>query len=198
MVDSCTWSSICRRLECSLSDITLPIERFADLRGFPYDEGKELNGILSYLTQVGMGNVHNKKVVNITSSGDMMNKCYQLADFGWSEWWGSSDVVDPWVRFDFQKREIWIESYTIRSHRGPSWMLQWELQGSSDGENWVTLDERNTNELASEWAVKTFECFEQKSPRFFRYIRLQNVGKNAAGRNHLVLGNIEFFGTLKE
>jgi hypothetical protein len=196
-VTSQTWDSVCRRLVSGLCNTTLPKYRFADLHGFPLREGEELCGILDALSKLFQGNVDTKGAVQITSSGDMMNKCRQVADAGWKEWWGSTDLMNSWICFDFKDRAVWLDQYAIKSHKGPSWLLQWKLEGSLDGCDWVTLDKRNTSDLASEWAVKTFNCGVEGGVRFFRYIRLRQTGKNAVQRNHLVFCNIEFFGTLR-
>jgi hypothetical protein len=38
--------------------------------------------ILAHLTSVCRGNIHEKGVVTIASSGNMYHKCYQVADHG--------------------------------------------------------------------------------------------------------------------
>jgi hypothetical protein len=190
------WSSVCRRLRCELSGRELYEPRF---RGScPYVEGHEFEGIIHDLTAKYGGNVHEKGIVNITSSGDGRNKPYQVADHDWNDAWHSTRMQDAWICFDFKRQRLALSHYTLRSGgSSANFPVSWVLEGSNDGTNWTGVDSRNTQELKDNHKVKTFESSQNRS-RFFRYFRLKHVGRDSSDQNHLVLASVEFFGNLRE
>jgi hypothetical protein len=44
--------------------------------------------------------------------------------------------------------------------------------------------------------TKVFGCESSSVSQFYRYIRLTQTGKSSCECNYLMLGNIEFFGTM--
>jgi hypothetical protein len=80
---------------------------------------------------------------------------------------------------------------------GSNHLLKWELSGSEDGNMWVIVDRKETNDLNDNYVTKTFSCNVERSyADFYRYIRLQQTGKNSSGSDYLQLANIEFFGSM--
>jgi hypothetical protein len=197
-MDQRVWGSICRRLRCELSDRKRSEPRFyAEPRLYHYVAGHEFEGIINALTKECGGNVHDKGIVNITSSGDYKNRASQVADHGWNGYWSTQNTPNSWICFDFKEKNISLERYTLKSDGGGHYLVQWEIEGSNDGTTWTRVDRRNTQELRSSYIVKGFECSSENRSKFFRYIRLRQSGINAANCNHLMLCNIEFFGILK-
>jgi hypothetical protein len=192
--ESPVWSSICRRLRCEVVDRKLMSSRYNCFESYDYKVPVEFNGIICGLTKRCGGNVHEKGVVEITSSSEGRHKPCQLADYGWQDYWYSNDVPNSWVCFDFKKMSICLNHYTLKSADHPYFLLQWELEGSNDKQTWTSLDRRNTRELAGKYLVKTFEC---EKVNFYRFIRLRQTGPNSVGLHCLLLSNIEFFGDVK-
>jgi hypothetical protein len=83
----------------------------------------------------------------------------------------------------------------LKSGGGGHYLIRWEVEGSSDGRTWTTLDRRNSHDLRG--AVRTFECSKENELKSFRYIRLRQTGMNSGGNDALMLCNVEFFGNLK-
>jgi hypothetical protein len=171
---------------------------------FVYKPGEEFNGILSHLTKSCGGNVHEKGVVNITSSGDERNMCSQVADHGWNDYWYSHDAPASWICFDFKDKSLSLRHYTLKSGGNPYQpFVHWEIEGSNDGSptgTWKSLDSRNayvTKDFSGTFVVKSYSCTHVNSNEFFRFIRMRQSGKNMYGKDYLMLCNIEFFGTIK-
>jgi hypothetical protein len=162
-----------------------------------YREGQEFGGILSHLRTECGGNVHEKGIVSITSSGEVpcAKRCWQVTDPDWRSWWYTRNAPNSWIQFDFKERTIHLDHYTLKSDTDRWFPLMWNIEASRDGKTWVTLDTRNTRELASRGAVKTFEC-NSPSSEFFRYIRLRQTGKNGGGDDDLFLTAVDFFGAM--
>jgi hypothetical protein len=93
-----------------------------------------------------------------------------------------------------------VTNYTIKSdgHSGHH-LLQWALSGSVDGHTWITLDQRNTQDLNANYVVKSYACESVQSPApFFRFIRLTQYGVDSSGWQHLLLSKLELFGFVAE
>jgi hypothetical protein len=75
-------------------------------------------------------------------------------------------------------------------------LVQWEIEGSEDGNEWEHIDARSTQDLNGQYLTKTFKC-SSPGTRFYRYIRLIQIGRNLATNDYLMLCNIEFFGRFR-
>jgi hypothetical protein len=205
-IDEGLWSSICRRLCCEVCDQKLSKPRFVCCgnkmsgpgRDFPYIEGHPFRGIIHEMTKQCGGNIHEKGVVNITSSGDQRNLPFQVANHGWNNNWCSYNEPNSWICFDFKDRSVALNRYTLKSNPyADSDFVSWVIEGSNDGSNWTTLDERNTRDLNGPGIVKTYLCSNDCS-EFFHYIRMRQTGRNSINHDRLTLTNIEFFGRVRE
>jgi hypothetical protein len=93
-----------------------------------------------------------------------------------------------------------LTGYTFKSDgtHGSSWhLLQWKIEGSANGTDWEKIDARITRDLNGSFVTKVFTCSQVGDPRFYRYIRITQTGKNSGGTDHFMLCNVEFFGTLR-
>jgi hypothetical protein len=168
------------------------------------------SGIFSHLTTECGGNVHEKGVVNITTSGngkllgDGRSNPLKVVDHGSGGAWFSENAPNSWICFEFKRHSISLKNYTLKSspfdpgHWHPR---EWVIEGSNDGSIWEVVDRRNTQELNGKSIVKTFGCSGAESSTFFRFIRLRQTGKSChsgIARDILSFANIEFFGTLQD
>ncbi|KZN44939.1 basic secretory protein-like protein [Pseudoalteromonas luteoviolacea] len=96
-----------------------------------------------------------------------------------------------WISYQFDQPQR-ITSYTLTSaNDAPSRDPQdWQLQGSSDGVNWYTLDTRNNQSFGARYQTKQFNV---PNPQAFQFVRL-NVTANH-GANILQLAEVEMFGS---
>jgi hypothetical protein len=191
------WSSLCRRLRSPISISSLPCSRF---RGwvFELDSSRRFEGgIISHLTPKSGENVHTLGIVSITASSSSRNQCYQVADYEWKDYWNSSSASGSWIQFDFKDRRISVSDYTIKSDgHGGSHLRHWSVEGSTDGQSWVSLDRRDTSDLNGDYIVRSYHCTLSDAKSFFRYIRLIQTGTNSSNYHQLQLCNLEFFGSL--
>jgi hypothetical protein len=155
-------------------------------------------------SQVG-GNVHEKGVVNITSSSDYDSSygCWNVADHGSDNIWNSQNIADSWICFEFKRHSVSLKNYTLKSYNGSQGShhpREWVVEGSKDGSTWDNLGSQNTEELNGPSIVKTFNCSSAKSSEFFRFVRLRQTGRNCLSSreyHYFVLQAVEFFGTLQ-
>jgi hypothetical protein len=156
------------------------------------------SGLISYLRELCSGHVHEKGVVEITCSSNGRNHCWDVVNYDWNDYWHTNNSPNSWIQFDLKDWVVSLSHYSLKSDGyGIHHLVQWELSGSRDGNTWVVLDRKQTNDLNGNYITKTYSCnSEQSSADFCRYIRLQQTGKNSSGCDYLMLANIEFFGLI--
>jgi len=109
----------------------------------------------------------------------------------------TNDDRRAWFAIDLG---VWIhpKAYTLRHARGygRSAVRSWQLQGSKDGVNWVTLSEHvNDERLGEPGSTATWTLEGESSGQGFRHVRIQQMGKNASGQTHyLSISGFEIYG----
>jgi hypothetical protein len=156
-------------------------------------------GLISHLSELCGGNVHEKGLVNITCSSTQKNQCWEIVNYGWTGYIVTDSRPNSWIQFDFKDRVVSLTHYALKSHSGcVNFFVQWILQGSVDGNTWSVLDAQNTQNLNGTSLTKIFPCSVNSSVRrLYRYIRLTQTGKASHGSDVLALANIEFFGLMR-
>jgi hypothetical protein len=183
-VDAGLWSSLCRRLRLFVEP-AIPESRF-HLKAIEFDSSQPFDGIIASLTRECGGNVHTRGIVSITTTGDNRNHCYQVVDYDWTDHWYCYDNTTTWIIFDFKDRRISVTHYSIRSdgHNGYH-LLQWNREGSNDGDLRTILDKRNTQDLNGNRVVKSYEC-ESHDSSIYRFVRLTQTGPNSSNGTQLI------------
>jgi hypothetical protein len=200
-LDDSLWLSLCCRLRLFVEPSSDVGSRHRSwTKRFPIDSTRRFDGIIARLTRECGGNVHTKEVVSITASSTCRRQCHQVVDYDWNDYWYSGNSANSWIQFDFKTRCISVTNYTIKSDGdGGCHLLQWSLEGSNDGTSWVTLDQRNTQDLNGNYVEKSYECeSRQSSATFFRFIRLIQSGPNSGNHHFLGLTNLDFFGGVSD
>jgi hypothetical protein len=169
-----------------------------------------LNGVIAHLTRECGGNVHDHKVVTVTSSQPISCQPHcaarNVVDLASRSVFCSSSrfaVVSPhqrnnWICYDFRKRTVIPTHYTIRSSFSSDvgkWNLKsWAIETSVDGIKWTEIDHRiNNTDLNGMGAMHVFDIQDSRECRF---IRLVNIGENHYCDYTLVISAWEIFGVL--
>ena len=173
---------------------------------FVYDESNPLNGVIAHLTRKCGGNVHDKGIVNVTSSGfECSGREPKLAvnvlNPGTSTWFASKNEPDSWICYDFKDSRVSPTSYSVRSYKtvpGSHHLKSWVFEASKDGAEWTVIDRRDNNdELNDKHVIRNFRISPTPSESF-RFIRLRQTGKNHKGKDFLTLTALEIFGFFSE
>jgi hypothetical protein len=158
----------------------------------------EMNGIVSCLTSICGGNVHEKSEVILTASS--------VHDNGGTARWEMKHAVDhnintlfcsngntaDWICFDFKERVVDPTHYSVCS--GWHALKSWRVEGSFDGKTWILLDEKIENcDVKTDKSSCTFPV--SRFPAI-RMIRLTQTGPNHSGYSCLMLRRFEVFGTM--
>jgi hypothetical protein len=152
-------------------------------KGFvPYEEARKVD-------EIGLVTITSK------SADDGSNNAVKnIGDFSSSSWFWSQNYPGQWVCWDFDEMRINPTHYTMSAHALKSWVVE----GSGDGERWTEID-RHTDDMHFVYGDMTWQgtsSFALSSPLPWRFIRLTQTGKNHDDTHHLILGAVEFFGTL--
>jgi hypothetical protein len=194
MIDTRLWGSVCRRLQCQIADRSLRDHRFG-CNHFGYNGKNPFDGILADMRKKCEGNVHDKGAVVISASSDTTSNSKYLADRDWNGSWRSANSAGSWIRFDFKRRTISVEHYTLKS--GDNYYpIAWEVEGSDDGSNWLSLDTKNVNDLVGSGVIRTYASSNLTNRKnYFRFIQIRQTGANGSGDNLFALSGVEFFGS---
>jgi hypothetical protein len=159
---------------------------------------KPFEGIISSLTKQYRGNVHNQKIVIITSmsvySDDAKYAVSNVADLTVPSSFCSANKNKQWICWNFKGMRISVSHYTIKT----VYLKSWIVEGSVDGINWWPIStQKDNSDFKSKWATMTFDVSEQIECCF---IRLTQTDKRycATDTDSLFLGAVEFFGTLEQ
>jgi hypothetical protein len=195
------WESLRKRLR-------LPVARrprsgrVLDLsHACPFRTNAPLDGIIAYLTEKYDGNVHDKRVVEITARSVYRNDpkyaVKNVADLKTKNSYTSAQIPGQWICYDFKEHSVTLTHYSVRSFDGYSQCehpKDWVLEGSLDGEWWVVLDRQNNSKaLDGKERIGTFPISE---PRELRMIRFRQTGPNHMGNEYLIISGFEVFGTI--
>jgi hypothetical protein len=171
----------------------------------PHTAGKPLDGILAHLTRKCGGNVHDKGVVDITSSSiDGDNPEYgpkNIANFTDSSHFGTKNQQGSWLCLNFKQMRIIPTHYTLVTfHDCRGWTAQhphsWILKGRDDKSQCRVFDERKgVTELNGPDRTATFAISKtMKCSAIWLTVSAPNWGEEFG----LELYAFEVFGTLLE
>lgn len=175
------------------------------------------DGIIGRITRECGGNVHDREIVEVTSSLDHYMSEHGLnwvgrpvdcsgqnvADLGTASFFCSAyhdrasripHRRNNWIYYDFKDRRILPTHYAIRSYQGIFLPKLWVVDSSLDGEAWQEIDRHeNSDELKGVGLVGTFAVADCSA---LGLIRLVNIGQNHRGNDCLALSAWEIFGSL--
>jgi hypothetical protein len=169
-----------------------------------------MEGIISYLTKQCGGNVSELNIVDIKSESIAENDSHEtfemidsqrkyVADLESSKFFVSKNSPNQWICYEFKRHTVICSEYSIHTHpmngiHGLHHPRSWIVEGSSDGKNWILLDEeRDNNELRE---CDVWKSFGMKNQANVNEIRLRQIGPNHGGDDCLALSGFEVFGTM--
>jgi hypothetical protein len=173
----------------------------AERISIPSVSNSERQGIIEHLTMVLDGHVVDNGAVEITSSAPSGNSARiqprNLADGRTDTWFLSANVPNAWFCFDFKNKRVFATHYSLMNWEGEGGQLRsWKLEGSTDGGEWILLDERtDVNGLRGSSASAVFEI---ANPNTFRMVKLTQTGKSGDGDNKLCCAQFELFERVSE
>jgi len=186
---------------------SLPVEVAHSLRDlslrpvfFQVTRAGALDGIISYLTKLHGGNVHDRKAVAVTASSQGSGDPKFVTDFGSWRTFSTANDQNAWICYDFGRARVRPTHYVIRGapagKDGNQNLRTWVVEGSANGESWIELDSRRDNsELMEPNAAAIFQMAKTDEARL---VRLRQTGKNHFGDHHLALCGFDLYGVLHE
>lgn len=157
----------------------------------PYN-GNEFDGIISFMTnETGFQYLNEHGIIKITASSAPLSISNL---FNTSSHFGTQDMKESWLMFDFLQNKVSISSYTFRYYlRDVS--KEWVLLGSDDKIRWDEIDHKTCDIVySSENDILKNYYYETRFPLMRRYIMLKNIQGRLGGNDQLFLHRFEFFG----
>ena len=166
---------------------------------FVYNEARPLDGIIAHLTREFGGNVHLKKVVEVTASSVGGNGWAKNAvELGTDSRFFTEVKPNQWICYDFKERRVAPTSYSIAVGNTRNIPRSWVFEVSNNGSegSWVAVDHRDENEDLKTGSITCNFAITPPLHESFRFVRLRLTGRNHYGIDQLVLTSLELFGTL--
>ena len=211
-LNSAIWSRICCRLVLTSPLQGKPRPPQLDITKLPSKkfiahDSNLLDGIIAHLTRKCGGNVHENKVVEVTTSSTENDGSefhpWSIADLGTYERSRSEDKPGQWICYDFKEKRVALSSYTIRtwdSEENSCHLKSWVLEASNEidpaEESWVVLDTQNENGDLNDYLAVHNYTIETQTQQAFRFIRLKQTGTSHYGNHRMTISALELFGTL--
>ena len=171
-------------------------EELKKIKVFDYNSGHEFEGIFNYLNKECGGNSHLKGIINIKSNSDACNHCYDLIDNQFNDYFYPSGSPNSFVEFDFKKYRVSINKYSLKSNKNTSnKLINWEIVGSNNKQNWDPIDERHISEWSGDYNVSTYST---QNEEFYEFVQIRLKGVDSSNKYYLLLSSIEFFGRIKK
>ena len=115
---------------------------------------------------------------------------------------GTKDEEQSWWCVDLTENyALYLTHYTLRhgAKTNISYLLNWRLEGSLDGQSWQTLRRHdNDRGLTGNHPYRRCTWAINGNVNAFRYFRILQTGKNSSGRFGIFLSGIELYGVLIE
>jgi len=158
-----------------------------------------LRGIIAHLTQECGGNVHDRKVVSVTSNGvygkAAVHSPAHAADLDTDSIFDSVCQQEAWLCYDFMGHEVTVTHYAIRSYSGITGgcnLRSWAVDASKDGGRWQEIDRQdNCDDLRAAGGIAIFLVAKPQSARM---VRLRRTGFNHQGSLNFHISAFELFG----
>lgn len=162
-----------------------------------HKEGNEFDGIIKHLTDKVNGNIHDKKIIKVTSNSILSNyHPKNLLNTEINDQYQSDGSSFAWICFDFKDKLIELSSYTIEScnwSKNTGHLKSWVIEISNNKNNWLEIDKHdNCKDLNGPNLIKTFDV---KPNIFSRYIRFRHTCECWDGGT-FGFNAIEFYGRL--
>jgi hypothetical protein len=174
-----------------------------------YVSNGDINGLFYYLGTNALTTTYTNPIpgtipaaASTIEAGSLVN----LADRIINEVYTNS-VANSWFAFKLGTWSISITRYTLRSRSVDNNHLprNWVLEGTNavstfdvaglNAASWTTIDTRSGDATLTV-ANQYYTLVANGSSTSFQYMRIRNTGLNSSSSNYLILGEIEFYGTL--
>jgi len=145
-------------------------------------------GVCGTLTDPALGGI--AQASNVFNAAENETKAFDLDTS--TKWFSGPSQKTGWLAYQFSGTSTHVvHSYSVTSandvpERDPK---DWELQGSSDGSTWVTVDERSGQAFANRFQTNSYTCSNTTAyPRYRLFITANNSG------NELQVAELALYG----
>jgi hypothetical protein len=158
-------------------------------------------GLFSVLRQQFGADLVTGGHVKVSCSGTGMGSPASLIDGRATERWYSDNADGAWLAFELPHHTASISAYefTCDSTLPDAGQPQsWVVQGSADGQSWITLDERRRDQRLNQQGKITGRFVCHRSPPV-KFVKITQTERNTFRRESfsLVLYGVELYGSIE-
>ena len=198
-INKSIWEKICSRLKLDISNESKHLYIKSHIKFLNDRYANRYEHIIQHLNEQCHGNAHTQNIIHITSSSIHGNFKVQNIIEQSNEYFGTDDIDNSWIQFDFKEKKVLLDHYTLKSGNWSNpnhYLKSWILEVSNDGQNYTEINrQENCNLLNGPLKTGTFKV-SCSAPQ--RYVRLKQIGPNWLNHNYLFICQIEFSGFLYE
>jgi hypothetical protein len=202
-IDRSLWMAVCDRLNHAVVPRLMSPQSAQSVSYTDFPVVGLFEGIIAHLTKKHNGNVHDKGIVEITTSsldgGNPAHHGKNVVDYSGVGHFGTAEDGSPWICFNFRSMRIILTHYTILSDkREPRWrpvfLRSWVVEVSNDGADWTEVDRRS--DCSHLKGPEKTAIFKVPSEIEGQFVRIRVLAVHDSDRLCLEMKAIEFFGTL--
>ena len=169
-----------------------------NMKKIPHSNTNHFVGIFDFLTKnLHITDLSQSNEVKITVSSYRNNNQNDYNQYNViknnDNFWHSQDQPNQWIEFEFQRTQIKIESYSLKS----AYLKSWKVEGKNKNGSYELINEIKDNFTfqSGNWAFGYFICSRIFGP--FQSIRITQTGPNHSNNYHFIIRQIEFFGEIE-
>lgn len=161
-------------------------------------EGDLLDGLFNELLLINNNNsITDSNLIKLIPSDNICNLVNNIVKRDFKSHWFTF-YPNPYLMIDFLNFRINVESYVLGTYSGSKdygHLRSWKLLSSNDNTNWDELHIVNdSNDMNNDSAIVHFKI--QPNKNYYKYIKIEMMGRNWANIDIMCLRHIEFFGSL--
>lgn len=198
-----TWQKLCDRLIIEIPNQNQQVTQSGNLlknrKVFSFNGQNPFSGIINYLNTKTSFEI--EKEIRVTASSFTYQKRNPLNVTFHNDrdkLFCSKNEPNSWICFDFKEHRVVPTAYSIKSTENftaGQHPENWVIEGSVDGEAWMTVDEvKNNSDLNGNGLFHTFSINKKNLPPF-KLIKIRQTGKNWLDDDQFIIDSFELFGT---
>lgn len=197
------WDSICKRLKREVVFDKSEEKRIRmtnkseNVKNISFDENKPFNGIISFINKETNNIDDSLKITSSSTYSGNKRPLKDLLNDDPNRYFITENVANSWICFEFKTHKISPTHYSIKTNNGGQNIRSWKIEVRNDDSEWEVIDEQtNCQYTNGDNKTHTFQIENNTNSNHYKFIRIVSTGANWYGCNYLVLGAIEFYGSL--
>ncbi|KAK8838464.1 hypothetical protein M9Y10_033091 [Tritrichomonas musculus] len=154
----------------------------------------QFDGIIKHLLKTSNGDISSKVQITFSSMGS--GQAINVTHYDKDDYFETNGFSRSYICFQFKGFSVVPTNYQIKSSNNGNYPKSWDIEGSNDESNWVTLaQERGCSYLNGQNKSHVFSLYNDSS-KSFSFIRMRLTDPNWKGNDCLAINSFELYGSL--